>query len=107
MPARSPNREARCGRSLAVHAARWLLLRTTPITQDWDRAPVLATADGALVGFVIGDGTTQHVQPISETLAAKVQGKATAGPVSAAAKSGQLTQENTVVGRACSPGVTT
>jgi hypothetical protein len=56
-------------------SGRWLLPPTTPITQDWHGAPVLATADGALVGFVVADGTTQHVQPISETLASKVQGK--------------------------------
>jgi hypothetical protein len=56
-------------------AGRWLLPPTTPITQDWHGSPVLATADGKVIGFMVADGTTQHVQPISETLAAKVQGK--------------------------------
>jgi hypothetical protein len=56
-------------------AGRWLLPPTTPITQDWHGSPVLATADGKLIGFVVADKTAQYVQPISKTLASTLVGK--------------------------------
>ena len=50
-------------------------LPTTPITQDRHESPVLATADGELIEFVVVDKTAPYVPPISETLASKLRGK--------------------------------
>ena len=52
---------------------RWQLPPTTPITRDWHGAPVLATADGKLIGFVVADEAAQEVEPIGKMLASKLQ----------------------------------
>ncbi len=52
---------------------RWQLPATTPITRDWHGAPVVAIADGKLIGFVVADEAAQEVEPIGKMIASKLQ----------------------------------